>query len=329
MRDGDPRRRPFHPGPARPAAGQAPGVRPCPRGVPRRGLRLRAAPEPVEVLRRGLPPQGVEPQALGHLPRALPFLHAHARVARPRRAASRDGRRAEDPREHDRRHLRAGAPRAPHRAHLERGPQVAGGRPLQRAARHRLRRVAGVGAEEEPPALGDGRGAAGDHAHLRPQRRTGGAGVDREGGRAPRHARPRRAALGPGPGRGGGLGVRGALRPHHRLAAQGELRPPRPRAGPRDLHRGCARGRRVRHPAALLRAQPRAGARGRGARAPRAPAGRARGRPGDLRLLRGARPGRRARRALVRGVVRRRPRRRPRSSSSSPGPSSCATAPSR
>ena len=92
------------------------GVRPRARGIPRRGLGLPAAAEPVEVLRQRVHPQEIEPQALRDLPRAFPLVRAHARVARPRRAAARDGLRAEDPRQPHARDLRADPPRAPDRA---------------------------------------------------------------------------------------------------------------------------------------------------------------------------------------------------------------------
>ncbi len=304
VRDGDPRRRALDTGPARPAPGEAPGIGPRPRGVPRRSLRFRPAPEPVEVLRRGLSPQGIQPQALGRLPRAFPLLRAHARVARPGRAASRDGGGTQDPRERDGRHLRAGAPRASDRARLERRPQVPGGRTLQRPARHSLRHLAGVGAEEEPPALGNGRGAAGDHARLRAKRRSHRSRVDRKCRSAPGHAHALGAPLGPRARRSARLRVGGALRARDRGEAQGELRPAGSGSLARGVHRGRAGGGRVRHEARVLRSQPRARSRGGGPRAPGAAPGRARRRSRHLRVLRHADPGGRARCALLRGLVR-------------------------
>jgi HrpA-like RNA helicase len=61
-----------------------------------------------------------------------------------------------------------------------------------------------------------------------------------------------------------------------RGAPQGGLRPHRPAKGARDLHRGRAGGRRVRIEPPVLDQQPQVDPRGRGARAPRPAARRAR-----------------------------------------------------
>ena len=54
-------------------------------------------------------------------------------------------------------HLRADAPRAAHGPHRQRGHEGARRRPLPRPARLAVPRVAGIGTQEEPPALGHGR----------------------------------------------------------------------------------------------------------------------------------------------------------------------------
>ncbi len=222
--DGDPRGGALDPGSPRPPPGAARGVRPRARGVPRRRLRFPAAHEPVEVLRQRVHPQEIEPQALRDLPRAFPFLRAHARVARPRRAASRDGFRAQDPRQPNAGDLRAGPPCAPHRPPRQRRHEGAGRRPLQRPSRHPVPRLAGLRIEEEPAALDHGGRAAGDHARLRAQRRARGARLDREGRRASRGPCLGRAALGQGAWRGGGVRERVAAWPRAGGTAQGELR---------------------------------------------------------------------------------------------------------
>ena len=235
--------------------------------------------EPVEVLRQRVRAQEVQPQALRDLPRALPLVRAHARVARPRRAAARDGRRAQAS-------ARTATPATYeqiHRALLtglignvgmkaQDGDHYHGPRGMQ------FHIWPGLGAEEEPPALDHGGRAAGDHARLRAQRGAHRARLDRAGRGAPRRARLRRAALGQGARRGGRLRERVALRPRAGRAAQGELRADRPGARARDLHRGRAGGRGVRDAAPVLGAQPQARARGGGAGAPRAPPRRAGGR---------------------------------------------------
>ncbi len=184
--DGHPLRRALDPGSARPAPAAARSFRPRARGVPRRVLRFPPAPQPLEVLRRRVRPQEIEPQAAGGVPRAFPLVRAHARVARPRRPAARDGRRARHPRERHTRHLRADPPRAHGGAHRQRRHEGARRRPLPRTARAAVPRLAGLGAEEEPPALDHGGRAAGDDARLRAQRGARRARLDRDGGGAPR-----------------------------------------------------------------------------------------------------------------------------------------------
>ena len=146
----------------------------------------------------------------------------------------------------DARDLRADPPRAAHGARRQRRHEGAGRRPLPRPARPAVPRLAGIGAEEEPPALGDGGRAAGDHARLRAQRGAHRARLDREGRGAPRRAHLRRAALGQGARRGRRLRERVAPRPGARGAAQGELRAHRPGTRARDLHRGRAGRGRIR-----------------------------------------------------------------------------------
>ena len=151
------------------------------------------------------------------LPRALPLVRAHARVARPRRAAARDGRGPEDPRERDRRDLRAGAPRAPHRASSRTSasrrrkattttPRAASPSPSGRARASRRTARAGSwpGELQETTRI-----FARNVARVEPE-------WIEKAARAPGHARRTPSRTGTARGRGRGLGVGGALRPHHR-----------------------------------------------------------------------------------------------------------------
>ena len=159
-------------------------------------------------------------------------------------------------------------------------------------ARRALRDLPGLGAGAEAAELGDGRRAGRDVPAVGED-----GGADRPAlGRAARHAPDqahlRRAALGTQARLRGGDRARDAVRAAGRRGPQGRLRADRSRAVALAVHPARARRGRLGHAARVLRRQPRAARRGRGARVARAAARHPRRRPGAVRLLRRAHPGR-------------------------------------
>ena len=151
------------------------------------------------------------------------------------------------------------------------------------------------------------------HAPVRALHRADPAGMAGARRRPPAEEILRRAALGKAHRAGLRLRARHAVRPGGVQPAPHRLRPDQSDRGARDLHPRCAGRRRIRHPRAVLRAQPEAGARNRKPRAQVAPGRRAGRRGTDRGVLRQADPGRHLQRHRLREVAQGRQRARTRS----------------
>ncbi|EDT37522.1 LigA [Burkholderia ambifaria MEX-5] len=237
------------------------------------------------------------------MPAELPVAPAAARVAR-RPFATADGRaRARLAAQRSGSDLRAdpsGPVDGPARQPRHEGRRRSA---LSRRARDQVLPVAGLRAREEGRPLGDGGRARRDEPAVRALPREDRAGVGREGRRAPAEEVAVGAALGKASGAGQRVRARDAVRAADLPSPARRVRPAGSGACARAVHpRRAGRGR-VRHEAAVLRAQPQAARRHRAARAQVAPAGRAGRRRTDLRVLRsgdsGGHPHGRRVRALV------------------------------
>ena len=148
----------------------------------------------------------------------------------------------------------------------------------------------GLGAGQEAAAVGDGRRAGRDLAAVGPGGGPDRARVGRGPGRPPGQAELRRAALVEVAGGGHGHRAGHPVRDPAGRRPAGQLRPGRPRGGPRAVPAPRPGRGRLGDLAPVLRPQPAAAGRGRGAGAP-GPAARHPGRrPHPVRLLRPAHP---------------------------------------
>ena len=143
---------------------------------------------------------------------------------------------------------------------------------VPRRPRRQVHDLPGLAAGEEAPALGDGRRAGGDLPAVGPHRREDPAGVGRAARRAPGQAHVLRAALVAQARRGRRDRAGDAARRPDRGRPHRRPRPDRPGAGPRAVPAARPGGGRLGHPPRLLRREPRAARRRRGAGDPGAAA---------------------------------------------------------